>query len=163
MRTWSVSGTALALCTRSSSLSIRTSTSMGSSLLLRAERGAAPAVREELLEALRDRVRDQFVNLSAKGGDLLHTARGNKGDLRARHHEDRLDVRSEVPVQLVHLELPLEVGRDAQALDDRLRLPAAGEVDDELLEDVDLDVLRCDGLLDERDAILGREHRRFVV
>src|SRR4051812_4067717 len=150
MRTWSVSGTALALCTRSSSLSIRTSTSMGSSLLLRAERGAAPSVREELLEALRDRVRDQFVHCSAKGGDLLHAARGHERHLRARHHEDRLDVGREVTVELIHLELPLEVRRDAQALHDRLRLPAAGEVDDELLEDVDLDVVRGHGLLDER-------------
>src|SRR3954451_21470100 len=117
MRTWSVSGTALALCTRSSSLSIRTSTSMGSSLLLRAERGATPAVREELLEALRDRVRDQFVHCSAKCGDLLHAARRDERHLGARHHEHRLDVGSEVPVQLVHLELPFEVRGDAEALD----------------------------------------------
>ena len=59
----------------------------------------------------------------------------------ARHHVDGLDLRREVTVQLVHLELPLEVGDHAQALDDHLRLPAARELDDELGEDVDLDVL----------------------
>src|SRR5690348_5963709 len=107
MRTWSVSGTALALCTRSSSLSIRTSTSMALSLLLRAQRGAAASVREELPETLGDRLGDQFVHLSAKGGDLLHAGGRDERDLRARHHEDRLDVGREVPVELVHLELPL--------------------------------------------------------
>src|SRR4051794_18781873 len=136
MRTWSVRGTAFALCTRSSSLSIRTSTSMSLSLLLRAERGAAAPVREELPEAHGDRLGDQFVHLSAKRGDLLHARRRDERDLRARHHEDGLDVGREVAVELVHLELPLEVRGDAEALDDRLRLPAARELDDELLEDV---------------------------
>src|SRR3954468_22158350 len=155
MRTWSVSGTALALCTRSSSLSIRTSTSMAFSLLLRAERGAASSVREQLTETLGDRLGDQFVNLSAKRRNLLHAGRGNERDLRAGHHEHRLDVGRQVPVELVHLELPLEVGGDAQPLDDRLRLPATGEVDDELLEDVDLHVRRVDRRADERDALVG--------
>src|SRR3954463_5731925 len=154
MRTWSVSGTALALCTRSSSLSIKTSTSMAVSLLLRAERGAAASVREQLPEARGDRLGNQSVHLSAKRGDLLHAGRRDERDLRARHHEHRLDVRREVAVQLVHLELPLEVGGDAPALDDRPRLPAARELDDQLLEDVDLDVVRLHRLADEGDALV---------
>src|SRR4051812_4276727 len=112
MRTWSVSGTAFALCTRSSSLSIRTNTSMCLSLLLRAERGAAAAVRIELPKAHGDRLGDQSVHLSPKGRDLLHAGRGNERDLRAGHHEDGLDVGCEMTVELVHLELPLEVRRD---------------------------------------------------
>ena len=66
-------------------------------------------------------------------------------------------------VQLVHLELPLEVGDHPQALDDHLRLPAPGELDDELGEDVHLDVLEVDErLLQELDALLEAEHRRLV-
>ena len=69
-----------------------------------------------------------------------------------------------VPVQVVHLELVLEVGDHAQALDDHLRVPAAGEVDDELLEHVDLDVRDArERVLDELDPHLDREQRRLVL
>ena len=65
---------------------------------------------------------------------------------------------------MVHLELPLEVGDHAQALDHRPRAPALGELDDELGEDVDLDVvLFAQRLLEERDALLDREHRLLVA
>src|SRR6187397_1234864 len=46
MRTWSVKGTALALCTRSSSLSIRTRTSMGVSLVAQCAGSLFKRVRE---------------------------------------------------------------------------------------------------------------------
>src|SRR4051812_14621517 len=141
MRTWSVSGTAFALCTRSSSLSIRTRTSMGSSLLLVGQWSAASPVGEHLLQAHGNSSRHEIFDISTERGNLLHAARRDETHLRARHHVDRLDVRREMAVELVHLELPLEVRDDAQALDDRPRFPAAGEVDDELAEDVDLDVL----------------------
>src|SRR5919198_3080757 len=148
MRTWSVSGTAFALCTRSSSLSIRTSTSMGSQstasigkralsasfrgygrlhLLLRADRSAGATAREELLEAPGNRVRNKLVDLAAERGDLFHAARGDEAVLRSRHHVDRLDVRRERSVQVVHLELPFEVRDHAQPLHHRLRAPAAGQ------------------------------------
>ncbi len=66
-------------------------------------------------------------------------------------------------VQLVHLELPLEVGDHPQALDDHLRLPAPRELDHELREDVHLDVLEVgERLLQELDALLEAEERRLV-
>src|SRR5689334_1409901 len=66
-------------------------------------------------------------------------------------------------VQLVHLELPFEVLDGAQALDDRLGLPAAGKVDDELRENVHLDVRHVlHRLANELDAILDRERRLLV-
>src|SRR4051794_8259769 len=176
MRTWSVSGTAFALWTRSSSLSIRTSTSMpwqssfggcrngpARGSLARILRGAGPAGREELLEALRHRVGHEGGDVAAESGDLLDPARRDEADRRARHHVDRLDVRREMTVQLVHLELPFEVRDHAQALDDRLRVPFARELDDELPEDVDLDVVdRADRVPEEVDPLLDREHRLLV-
>src|SRR5712691_444164 len=154
MRTWSVSGTAFALWTRSSSLSIRTSTSMvwkssfggcrngpARGSLARILGGPGPAGREELLEALRHRVGHEGGDVAAVRGDLLDAAGRDEAHGRACHHVDGLDVGREMPVQLVHLELPLEVRDDAQPLDDRLRLPLARELDDELAKDVDLDVV----------------------
>src|SRR5436305_5799876 len=123
MRTWSVSGTALALCTRSSSLSMRTRTSIRAcSLLLVGHRGAAAAVREHLLQAARHGEGNELLDISAERRDFLHAAARDEAHLRAGHHVDRLDLGCERPVQLVHLELVLEVGEDAEALDDHLRL-----------------------------------------
>src|SRR3712207_3838418 len=96
-----------------------TSTSIRSSLLLpvggharlsvlRVLGRSRTAVREELAEPARDRLRHELVHLAAERGDLLDAARGDEADLRARHHVDRLDLRRERPVQLIHLELPLE-------------------------------------------------------
>src|SRR4249919_3500286 len=95
-------------------------------------RSARPAVREFLRETARHALRHEFVNLSAECCYLLHTAGRNEADRGARHHIDRLDLGSEVAVELVHLGLPLEVRDHAEALDDRLRLPAARELDHEL-------------------------------
>src|SRR4051794_60691 len=133
-------------------------------LLLLAEWCPATPVGEHLLQAPRDRMWDKFLDVSTERRDLLHAARGHEADLRAGHHVDRLDLRREVAVELVHLELPLEIGYDAQALHDHLRVPAAREVDDELLEDVDLDVAdRRQLVAQELDALLDREHRLLVV
>src|SRR2546422_9450472 len=107
MRTWSVSGTALALCTRSSSLSMRTSTSMALSLLAGADGGSRSRLRVELAEAPGDRRRDELVDVAAEGGDLLDAARGDEAVLRAGHHVHRLDVRSEQAVSVVHSERSL--------------------------------------------------------
>src|SRR5947209_10832941 len=101
MRTWSVSGTAFALCTRSSSLSMRTRTSMAGECSRRAGfrlfrgvlGGARAAVREQLAEAPRNRLRDELVHPAAEGCDLLDAARRDEAVLRARHHVHRLDVR----------------------------------------------------------------------
>src|SRR5919109_2791649 len=142
MRTWSVSGTALALCTRSSSLSMSTSTSMVcGSLLLWRNRRATLRLREHLPEAARDRFRHELVDATPERRHLLHPARGEEAVLRARHEVHGLDLGGEVPVQVVHLELPLEVGDGAQPFDHGLRAPPARELDDELREDLDLDVV----------------------
>src|SRR5215208_6913716 len=160
MRTWSVRGTAFALCTRSSSLSIRTSTSICSTslvirLVLRIFGGSGPAVRKELAEATGDGLWHELIHLSSERRDLLHAARGDEAHLRARHHVDGLDVGRERAVELVHLELVLEVGDHAQALDDHLGVPTASEDDDELLEDLHLDVRHgAHRVLHELDALL---------
>src|SRR5579862_6667943 len=124
MRTWSVSGTAFALCTRSSSLSMSTRTSISGILLLVREGGATTAVREHLLQPARDGLRHELFDVTAEGSDLLDTARRHETDLRTRHHVDRLDLRGEGSVQLVHLELPFEIGDHSQALDNHAGLPA---------------------------------------
>src|SRR4051794_33099425 len=98
------------------------------SLLLVRQGSATSTVREHLLQAAGDGCWHELFDISAERRDLLHAARGYEADLRARHHVDGLDVGSERPVQLVHLELPLEVGDDAQPLDDRAGLPTAGGV-----------------------------------
>ena len=69
-----------------------------------------------------------------------------------------------MPVELVHLELPLEVRHHAQPLHDRLCLPPSREVDDQLAEDVDLDVREMrERVAQELDALLDLEHRLLVV
>src|SRR5205085_6586094 len=165
MRTWSVRGTAFALWTRSSSLSMRTRTSMLAMILLLGVQGSpAPTAGKELPQPARDGRWHQLLDISAEGSDLLHAARGHERDLRARHHVDGLDVGRERAVELVHLELPFEVGDDAEALHDHAGLPAACEVDDELLESIDLDVVDVtDRVLDERDPLLERQQRRLVL
>src|SRR6266404_4052799 len=168
MRTWSVRGTAFALCTRSSSLSIRTRTSMGFSLASAASiswilRRARTSCREHFLEPPRHRLGDEVGDVAAEGRDLLHPAGRDEAHVRARHDVHRLDVGGEVAVQLIHLELPLEVRDDAQPFHDRLGLPAVREVDDELAEDFDLDVrkvLECG--TEELDALLDAEQRLLV-
>src|SRR5262249_38036254 len=70
----------------------------------------------------------------------------------------------ESAVELVHLELPFEVGDHAEALDDRLRVPLAREFDHELAEDVDLDVGEAGERVAEKlHALLDGEHRLLVL
>src|SRR5579862_6465306 len=164
MRTWSVSGTAFALWTRSSSLSMSTRTSICRMLLLVGQWGPAPSVRESLPQTARDGFGHELFDISAEGGDLLHAARRNEAHLRARHHVDGLDLGRERAVELVHLELPLEVGDHAQPLHDHLRVPATREVDDELAERVDLDIAEMGrGAPNEADALVEGEQRRLVL
>src|SRR5919106_341765 len=164
MRTWSVSGTAFALWTRSSSLSMSTSTSMRPrSLLLRRNRRTALGTRKHLLEAACHLLWNEVLDVAAEGRHLLHAARGEEAVLRARHQVHRLDLGSEVAVEVVHLELPLEIRDRAQALDHRRRAPAARELDDELREDVDLDVvLARERVLEKTHPLLDREQRLLV-
>src|SRR5579862_606344 len=164
MRTWSVSGTAFALWTRSSSLSMSTRTSICRMLLLVGQWGPAPAVRESLPETARDGFRHELFDISAECGDLLHAARRDEAHLRARHHVHRLDVGREGAIELVHLELPLEVGDHPKPLDDHLRVPAPRELDDELAERVDFDVAEMRRrAANEVDALVEREERRLVL
>src|SRR6185437_11964797 len=89
MRTWSVRGTALALCTRSSSLSIRTRTSMGVSVVARSAKSLLERVGEP-----------------------------NNAALVGIHGPDRLDVRPvrERPHQTLRADVP-GAGRAAQERD----------------------------------------------
>src|SRR5262245_31094639 len=163
MRTWSVRGTAFALCTRSSSLSMSTRTSIRSSLLLGAYGSAGFRLREQLPEPLRDGCGNEGINVSTKGRDLLHARGRDEAELRIGYQVGRLDLRRERPVEMVHLELPLEVGDRAQPLDHRSGAVAAREVDDQLRELRDLDVTSVrQRVLDEANAVLDREHRRLV-
>src|SRR5438046_10532024 len=124
MRTWSVRGTAFALCTRSSSLSISTSTSMepestdtrGAHSFLWRKRCAGASGGIELFEPLRDARWNEVGDVAAELCDLLDPARGDEAHLRARHHVDGLDVGGKRAVELVPLALPLEVGADAEAI-----------------------------------------------
>src|SRR2546423_14103128 len=145
-------------------VSTGTDRSGSSSLLGRVLGRPGPACREELLEPARNGLRHELGDVAAERRDLLDAARRDEAHLWARHHVHRLDVRREVAVELVHLELPLEVRDDAEALDDRLRVPPAREVDDELAEDVDLDVAEAgEGVAEELDPLLDGEHRLLVL
>src|SRR5438876_6640317 len=131
---------------------------------LRIFRGSRSAEREKLAKPLGYAFGHELVHLSAERRDLLYPARGDEADARARHHVDGLDLRRERPVELVHLELPLEVRDDAEALDDRLRLPPAREIDHELAEDVDLHVAEAgESIAEELDPLLDGEHRLLVL
>src|SRR4030095_4078942 len=102
---------------------------------------ARSAAGMELAEALRDGGRDELVHVAAARCDLLDATRRDEGDAGARHDVNGLDVGGERSVELVHLELPLEVGDHSQALHDRLSAPLLREVDHEYAEDVHLHVV----------------------
>src|SRR5690349_7975113 len=78
-------------------------------LLVGTQGRAGAAVGVELAEALRDHRGDEALDVAAEGRDLLDAARGDEGELRARHDVHRLDLGGEAVVEPVHLELPLEV------------------------------------------------------
>src|SRR5829696_8343916 len=150
-RTWSVSGTGFALWTRSSSLSIRTRTSM-------APFSSLPG--EQLLQPRGHAPWDQLLDVPTERRQLLDAARAQETVLRAGHQVEGLDVRCLLAVELVHLQLVLEVGDRPQALHDRLGADLAREVDDERGEGLGADVGQvARRLLDERDALLDVEQR----
>src|SRR6266550_1585485 len=132
-------------------------------LFLRILRGTRPTVGKQLGKPPGYGLRDEFVHFPAEGSDLLHAARGDEAHGGAGHHVDRLHVGRQGAVQLVHLELPFEVGDHPQALHDHLGVPLVGEVDDELREDRDLDVRQIrESVLEEGDTLVECEHRRLV-
>src|SRR6476619_2249020 len=100
IRTWSVSGAALAPCTSSSSLSMRTRTSIG---LLEG------TPREGFCDDRGHEVRDR----PAERGELAHAARREEAVAGRRHQEDGLDLRCDSFVEVSHLQFPLEVGDGA--------------------------------------------------
>src|SRR5688572_26525738 len=107
------------MSTRTSMRRMVLATADFATLLLRTEGGAGAAVRVQLPKAPRDRGRDEPLDVASEGRDLLDAARGDEGELGARHDVHRLDLRGEPVVEPVHLELPLEVGDHAKALHHR--------------------------------------------
>src|SRR5688500_18643210 len=87
------------------------------------------SARQRFLQSPGNRLWDKIGDIATERGDLLDSARGEETVLRRRHQVDRLDVRRQLAVELVHLELVLEVGDRAQALDDRLGPALTGELD----------------------------------
>src|SRR3979409_1774622 len=145
----SVRGTFLALWTRSSSLSIRTRTSMAKRLSLSGEL---------FLQSAGDALGHKALDVTAERGELLHATGAEETVLRAGHEVERVDLRGLHPVELAHLELVLEVGDRAQSLDDRPGADLAREVDDEDAERLGADVGHVGRrLLDERQALLDAE------
>ena len=126
--------------------------------------GPGSSVRIELAEPRRHLVGDEPFDVAAERGDLLHPARRDERELRARHDVHRLDLGREPVVEAVHLELPLEVRDHAEPFHHRPGAVLAGEVDDELAEDVDDHVRHVrERVLEERDALLDGERRLLVV
>src|SRR3954464_508592 len=124
-------GTPLALCTKSSSLSMRTRTSMAV---------VSSLARELFLQPPRAGVRNEAFDVPAEGGELLDPARAEKTVLRRAHQVHRLDVVGLARVELGHLQLVLEVGDRAQSLDDCDGPDAARVVDDQHVERLGADV-----------------------
>src|ERR1700709_1277718 len=84
-RTSSVRGTFLALWTRSSSLSMRTRTSMAQRLSLS---GGL------FLQGPADSLRTESADVASEGGELLHATGAEETVLRAGHEVERVDLRS---------------------------------------------------------------------
>src|SRR5918997_5029619 len=146
-------GTDFALWTRSSSLSMRTRTSMGS--------GFVSAALKFFLQAIRNTVGYQAVDVAPEGGELLDAAGAEETVLRTGHQVERVDLGVLHPVELVHLELVLEVRDRPQALDDALGADLAREVDDEDVERLGADVAEVRrGAVDELEALLDAEDAR---
>src|SRR4051794_10136066 len=85
-------------------------------------------------EGADDRFRDKLGHGAAELGDLPNTARRDERVGWRAHQVDRLDVGGESLVQVIHLELPLEVGDRTQTFHERARALVAGELDDEIRE-----------------------------
>src|SRR4051794_21095142 len=119
---------------------------------------------ELFLQPAGDALRDEAVDVTAECGELLDSAGAQETVLRAGHQVERVDVRGLHPVELPHLQLVLEVGDRAQALDDRPGADGPREVDDQDAERLGPDVAeRLGRLADERQALLDVEDRLVLA
>ena len=76
----------------------------------------------------------------------------------AGHQVERFDLRGEILIEVVHLELPLEIRNCAQAFHDDRCSMACRECRHQLGERVDIDIAEMGyGLLNERNPILNLE------
>src|ERR1039457_2308430 len=148
-------GTDLALCTKSSSLSISTRTSIAS---------PSSSASQLFLQPFRDLLRDEIVDPAPERRELLHATRGQKTVLRAGHQVNRLYSRVLSPVQLVHLQLVLEVRDRTQPLHDRLGSRLPRELDDEVAERLRAHTLqRGDRALDEGHPLVDPKQRLVLA
>jgi hypothetical protein len=80
--------------------------------------------------------------------------------LRGRHQIHALDVRRQLAVELVHLELILEVRDRPQPLHQRSRTVLAGKIDQQSIKDVHFDIAQfLRGLQEKSFAFVGCEQR----
>ena len=111
------------------------------------------------------RLCDEWGGVAAVGGDLAHRGGRDVGEVLARHHEERLDLRRHAAVGERHLELVLEVAVDPHAADYDARLLPAAEVDQQAVEHLHLDVPETSllhVLADHRETVLGRKARALL-
>jgi len=79
------------------------------------------------------------------------------------HHEDSFYVGGQLPIEVGHGELVLEVGDRPQSFEDDGRVPAARKIDDELVEARDDDVrVVGERVAQERFALVRGEQRLFA-
>src|SRR3954469_8870083 len=102
---------------------------------------------ELFLQAACDALRDEAVDVTAERGELLDSAGAEETVLRAGHEVERVDVWRLHAVELAHLQLVLEIGDGAQALDDRSGPDRAREVHHEDAERLGADVAEVPGRL----------------
>src|SRR6218665_2594656 len=113
---------------------------------------------ERFLQARGYRRGHQSGQIPSEHCQLLDAAGAEEAELWGRHQVRALDVGGHLAIELVHLELVLEVGDRAQALDDRLGTVLAGELDEQVVERLDLHVAQHGDLsLDELDSLLCGE------
>src|SRR5471030_1694607 len=142
-------GTDLALCTKSSILSISTRTSIAS---------PSSSAFQLFLQPARDLARDEIVDPAPKGGELLHATRRQKTVLRAGHQVNRLYLGVLPAVELIHLQLVLEIRDCAQPLHDCLRPNMSRELHDKRAERLGSNPLQIrDRALDEAHPLVDSE------
>src|SRR5271170_2614359 len=116
------------------------------------------------LQTHRHLIGDKIVDPSPERGELLDTAGGQETVLGARHQVDGLYLGILATVELVHLELVLEVRDRTQALDDRHRSHAPGELDHERRERLGADRRQVgDRALDEPHPLVDPEQRLVLA
>src|SRR5215211_1509754 len=115
---------------------------------------------QALSQCCRDGRRHQARDIAAEDGYLLDPARPDEAVVRGGEDVEGLDLRRQVAVELVHLELVLEVGYGTKSLHDRGGAVLAGELDEQHGERRNHDVSQPvigDRLLDEALALRGVE------